>query len=132
MQADDLSLIALCKNDLEEMINICYDYSRKWRYTLNPTKTVVTVFGESSSRFSKMKSKCEWFLGSTTIREQPWYKHVGILRYANQRSVERTLISCGKLRGTFNSIVGVGLHPQSMNPLTGRKRYERIVLPSAL
>ena len=126
MQADDLALIALCKNDLEEMINICYDYSRKWRYTLNPTKTVVTVFGESSSRFSKMKSKRKWFLGS--IYEQPWYKHVGILRYANQRSVERTLISCRKLRGTFISIVGVGLHPQSMNPLTGRKIYERIVL----
>ena len=44
MQADDLALIALCKHDLEEMINICYDYSRKWRYTLNPTKTAVTVF----------------------------------------------------------------------------------------
>ena len=132
MQADDLALLSICKQDLDNMIKICYEYSIKWRYTLNPNKTVITVFKNSGKRPSKSERRRTWSLGDNTISEQAWYKHVGILLYSNLRTVERTLTACRKLRGTFVSIVGVGLHPHSMNPITGRKIYERIVLPSAL
>ena len=83
-------------------------------------------------RPSQSEPRRTWSLGDNTISEQAWYKHVGILLYSNLRTVERTLTACRKLRGTSVSIVGVGLHPHSMNPITGRKIYERIVLPSAL
>ena len=35
MQADDLALLSICKQDLDNMIKICYEYPIKWRYTLN-------------------------------------------------------------------------------------------------
>ena len=34
MQADDVALIALTKNDLYSMMHVCYEYSRKWREQL--------------------------------------------------------------------------------------------------
>ena len=132
MQADDLALLSICKQDLDNMIKTCYEYSIKWRYTLNPNNIVITVFRNSGKRPSKSEPRRTWSLGDNTISEQAWYTHVGILLYSNLRTVERTLTACRKLRGTFVSIVGVGLHPHSMNHITGRKIYERIVLPSAL
>ena len=132
MQADDLALLSICKQDLDNMIKTYYEYSIKWRYTLNPNKTVITVFRNSGNGPSKSEPRRTWSLGDNTISEQAWYKHDGILLFSNLRTVERTLTACRKLRGTFVSIVEVGLHPHSMNPITGRKNYERIVLPSAL
>ena len=132
MQADVLALLSICKQDLDNMIKICYEYSIKWRYTLNPNKTVITVFRNSMKRPSKSEPRRTWPLGDNTISEQAWYKHVGILLYSNLRTVERTLTACRKLKGILVSIVGVGLHPHSMNPITGRIIYERIVLQSAL
>ena len=37
MQADDVALVGLTKDDLSKMMTISYGYSRKWRYRLNPS-----------------------------------------------------------------------------------------------
>ena len=49
MQADDVALLALTKTDLDKMMAISFEYSCKWRYTLNPSKSVVIIFGESNN-----------------------------------------------------------------------------------
>ena len=47
MQAYDVALLALSVNDMQKMLNICFKYSSRWRYGLNPRKSVVLVFDES-------------------------------------------------------------------------------------
>ena len=34
MLADDVALLALAKHDLDSMMHVCYEYSRKFRYTI--------------------------------------------------------------------------------------------------
>ena len=38
MQADDVALLALTKAELDNMMQMSYQYSCTWRYTLNPSK----------------------------------------------------------------------------------------------
>ena len=53
MQADDVALLALTKTDLDKMMAIRFEYSCKWRYTLNPSKSVVIIFSESNNTTKK-------------------------------------------------------------------------------
>ena len=55
--ADDMILVSLSKNGLQKMMNICYEYSCKWRYLYNPSKCAVTVFNESRS----VNANRSWF-----------------------------------------------------------------------
>ena len=44
--ADDITLMATCKADLQTMFDAAYRYSNKWRYEYNPTKCAVMIFGK--------------------------------------------------------------------------------------
>ena len=46
MQVDDVALLALTQTDLDKMMAMSFEYSCKWRYTLNPSKSVVIIFGD--------------------------------------------------------------------------------------
>ena len=78
MQADDVALVALTKDDLNKMMTISYDYSRKWRYRLNPSKTVILVFGESPSEHKRLSKSRDWKLGNESVLELDEHKHVGV------------------------------------------------------
>ena len=69
MQADDVALLALTKSDLYAMMDVSYEYSRKWRYTLNQLKTIVLVFGETVSQHKRLSPHRKWTLGNKTVTE---------------------------------------------------------------
>ena len=79
MQADDVALIALTKNDLDNMMRISYEYSCRWRYSLNPSKTVVLVFGESRTQNKRLRKTRQLRLGNEPVTEANEHKHVGII-----------------------------------------------------
>ena len=41
--ADDISLVSLFKRGMQVMLNIAYEYSVKWRFNFNHTKTVMIL-----------------------------------------------------------------------------------------
>ena len=132
MQADDLALLANSKCDMDNMLlNICHQYSLKWRYDINPSKSNMIVFGETYKQ-GKLSVECEWKLCDVTIHESITGKHVGNILQSDIKSIERTLIACTKLRSTFISIVGVGAQAQFMHPISAKKLYLSIYLPRAL
>ncbi len=48
--ADDMVLASLSKQGLDAMMQMCYEYSIKWRYVYNPGKSAkVIVFSESAN-----------------------------------------------------------------------------------
>ena len=120
------------KRDMDQMLNICYNYSKKWRYMINPSKSNVIIFGESNNIQKMLCNERSWILGNSAIIENTDGKHVGIMLKNDMRSTDRTLNANKKLRASFMSIIGVGSHPDQLNPITSKKIYSSICLPRAL
>ena len=131
-QADDVVVLALSPAELQKMINICYNYTRKWRYKVNVQKTKVMVFGETTVTHRKLKIQRSWLIGNSQIEEVDSYKHVGVILNASFNNKDIVANACQKARGSFLSIVGLGGRGGGLNPLSSVKLYKRMVLPSAL
>ena len=46
--ADDVTLVAACKHDLQLLFDIAYQYSLKLRFKFNPKKCGVLIFGRGN------------------------------------------------------------------------------------
>ena len=132
MQADDVALLALTKAELDKMMDMSYRYSCTWRYTLNPSKTVVLVFGETLSRHKRLSSKRKWKLGNDSVCEKTEHKHVGIILSTTMKNTELISTSCQKMRSSFFSLIGSGLRPSTTSPLTLSKLFKTVCIPRAL
>ena len=132
MQAEDLSLLYSAKSDMDKMLNICNNYSKRWRYELNPSKSNILVFGESKQTQKRHSKERDWSISNSPIVENITGKHVGVLLQCDMKSTERTLSACRRLRSTFMSIVGIGANPDFMYPLTAKRLYLSICIPRAL
>jgi hypothetical protein len=67
MFEDDLTMLSRMKSGLDKMLRCASEYSNKWRFTFNATKTVVLTFGESHRERSVNRSITNWHLGSRVI-----------------------------------------------------------------
>jgi len=106
---------------LQKLIDICYDYSCRWRYKYNPIKYSVVIFNEPKRSYNIQHRY--WTLGSNSISETEDYTHLGInsIKYSNQlSSIESSSL---KLRSTLMSLVNVGICKNGLNPVTS---YENL------
>ena len=128
--ADDMVLFSLSKHGLDEMLNICYMYSLKWRFEYNPSKCTITVFNEMESEYKKCFRI--WNLGDEVIKEGTEYTHLGVIKdkycLLNQTMHDASI----KLRGTLLGITNSGISSGPLNPICLSKIYKSIVLPRAL
>ena len=74
--ADDMALLSLSCKALQKMINICFNYSKLWRFQYNPTKCSVVVFNETKRSFQKRSRS--WVIGTYEIMELEKVNHLGI------------------------------------------------------
>lgn len=128
--ADDMVLVSLSRNGLNAMLDICHQYSQKWRYKYNASKCNVIVFNEKPLDYTQHNRI--WKLGDEIIHECEDYTHLGIIcnKYMN---VETNVISaCSKLRRTFFGLTNTGINKFGFHPLTAKRIYESVVLPRAL
>ena len=128
--ADDMALLSFSKSGLQAMIDICYRYSIKWRFTYNSNKCSVVVFNETKYAYTSQTRILA--LGENFISEEVCYNHLGINLNKYLNFNENIDISCRKLRSTLLSLVNVGLHPEGLNPMTAYKIYKSVVIPKAL
>ena len=128
--ADDMCLVAYSKSSLDQMLNICHNYSRQWRYDYNASKCAVIVFNESARDY-KYQNRI-WRLGNELIPETTEYTHLGIAlnKYMNISSCITNANS--KLRSTFFSTISNGIYEDGTHPITSLKIYKSVVLPKAL
>lgn len=132
MQADDIALLSSNKHDMDAMMKICHDYSLKWRYSLNPSKSVVMVFGETQKAQKRLQHLRKWTLGGIPVQESTTHRHVGILLSSIMQNTERTVLASRKIRNAFFAVIGTGLHPSNVNPLTILKAFQSICIPRGL
>ena len=128
--ADDLTCLATSPKDLNGMLELVNSFSKKWRYTINSSKSRVIVFSRSRKRRHKYKDS--WRIGSSIIEESDNINHLGIRRASKGASTERTTHACRKGRGAFHALSNIGVRPRGLNPKTSVSLYTRVVLPSVL
>ena len=60
------------------------------------------------------------------------HRHVGLILSTTANNTERTLQATKMIRNTFFSLVGSGLHPSNINPITIVKTFQSVCLPRGL
>ena len=72
--ADDVTLLALFPSFLQTLMNLCHNYSLRWRYQFNHIKSGVVTFGDCKPIHSKLMKERKWLLGHTAVYELCEYK----------------------------------------------------------
>ena len=126
--ADDMVLVSVSKYGLQKMMDICFNYSVKWRYMYNPSKCAVIVFNEPKHFIANRL----WRLGDSVVNEVVDYTHLGVICNKFMKSSISIDDSCHKLKSTLLGLLNVGVHENGLRPFTSLKLYKSIVLPKAL
>ncbi len=129
-QADDITLLSVTKNGLDALMNICYGYSRRWRFNYSAKKSAVLVFNETD--LARERSKRSWFLGTIAVSEVTVYTHLGVNITKSLSTTQRVTDICRKLKSTFFSSTNLGIHEGGFHPITSATIYKSIVLQRAL
>ncbi len=132
MFADDLTMLARMKSGLDKMLGCALEYSNKWRFTFNETKTVILTFGESYRERSVNHSIRDWQLGSRVISEKESWFNLGKIWHINNES--SAFISKPVTRGREAGMVlmKMGAHYGGLNPIISVELWKRIGIPKIL
>ena len=75
---DDITLLVLHPSFLSVLMDMCHQYSIKWRYEFNHTKCGVVAFGEFKALHFQSMNEREWKLGNDIVDEVCEYKNLGV------------------------------------------------------
>lgn len=135
MFADDIALVAENKSDLLKLMDIAYQYSRKWRFSFNYDKCAVVVFNNKPAECMTY-GKCEvgdcycgyhWVLGKSLIRQESSYKYLGVeldTRLSQEDFRQRVV---AKARGNVSKVWRMGMQYGSLSVKAGVNLYEALV-----
>ena len=130
--ADDICLIALHQSLLKILINKCHNYSKKWRYEFNHSKSGVVIFGETKPVHCKSMKECEWVLGDDTVEELYEYKYLGVLKNYCGSFVSNVSDNIDKTCKKAGMIFSSNFDHRKTNPLVYVKFWRQACLPSLL
>ena len=127
--ADDMCLVSYSKTAMDKMMNICFQYSCRWRFDYNARKCAVVVFNEGRK---DVNCRRKWCLGPEEVPEKVCYTHLGIdifkdLNIDNCIAEAKKKITC-----TFFGLVGCGRAEDGIHPLTLLNIYKSVVIPKGL
>ncbi len=66
-------------------------YATRWRYSFNPIKTKLLVFGESPISRKRLRATRSWFLGPAAVHEFDTTTHLGIVLSVSRSSLDHTV-----------------------------------------
>ena len=78
--ADDTSLLSIYPSFLNAFMQICYNYSLKWWYEFNHSKSGVVAFGETRLVHCIAMKERKWILGNDDVNELYEYKNLGVVK----------------------------------------------------
>ena len=61
-------------------MNICYEYSVKWRYECNHVKSGIVTFGEVKRVYCQSINESDWVPGNVPVDELYEYKNLGFVK----------------------------------------------------
>ena len=130
--ADDIAILSTRVKGLQIMLNCLENYSFKWHFEFNPSKTTVITFGETTQIRNRLTNSRSWTLYGVPIKEKQSWPHVGIELSGNFSSLKRTLDACAKAKSTMACLSNLGLRHNALNPICGANLWRSVVIPTAL
>ena len=128
--ADDMVLVSYSKYGMDQLLNICFEYSIKWKYRYNNRKCSVVVYNESKSEYQRSSRK--WMLGHNSVDESTKYKHLGFCCDKYLSLDENIKDASNKIKGTLLNLINCGIYEGGFNPITSHHLYITVVLPKAI
>jgi hypothetical protein len=126
--ADDVALISNNPLELQTMIDIVVDFSKREGYLLQPTKSVVL----------QVKSKCKsmeinegfWKLNDCNMPIVTQASHIGIQKSENCPTMTTVTENIRKARRALYSLMGTGLHGEDgIDPETAMSMIRAFISP---
>lgn len=123
--ADDMSLIATAPWALQAMFQIVYEYSYKWRYSINPSKSQIIIAHQRAQSMVPF----QWCLDGHVIPVVESAKHLGIIISSSPSTIKRTTNAITSSRSAFYALTAVGARHTCINPCTSLHLYKTLSLP---
>ena len=130
--ADDITLLSIYRTFLSTFMNMCYEYSIKWRYEFNHLKSGIVTFGETKRVHSEAMKVRNWTLGSESVRELYEYKNLGVVKnYIGSFSTNADE-NIEKTRKKAGMIFSSNFDRRKVSPLIYIKFWREAYLPTLL
>ena len=94
--ADDITLLCSQVSGLQSMLRSVEEYSKRWRFEFNPSKTVEVTFGKSVRTYNSFKNNRQWQLNDCAIKMRQSCKHVGMILAGDDSQKEQGKVAAKK------------------------------------
>ena len=101
--ADDVTVFCATACGLQKPINICHEYSQRWRFKFGIKKTKCMCIGKS------LLPEFKWYLGSSPISKEPNMEILGNVFNENYKFTEHIQSRIRKCRQSFYSLTKCGM-----------------------
>ena len=128
--ADDIMLLATYPTFLSTFMNLCYEYSIRWRYEFHNDKSGIVTFGETKRIHRQSFKQRNWVLCNETVDGRYEYKNLVVVKsYVGSFSsdVEDNI---DKTRKKAGMIFASGFERRKVNPFVYIKFWRQVCLPS--
>ncbi|CAG2232446.1 unnamed protein product [Mytilus edulis] len=126
--ADDIALLACNPLDIQTMVDIAVDFSKREGYHLQPSKSVILPV---KSKAKSMETNLGfWKLNDTVMPVVDKASHIGITRSQNNSAQTTVDENLKKTRRAIYSLMGTGLHGENgLDPETSIAMLRTYILP---
>lgn len=122
--ADDITLLARCKTDLQTLFDIAYEYSVKWHFRFNPEKCITLVFGKDRQKDMNIT------LGGYKIKESKSEPHLGgVLATTAAKEQEYINLRIDACQNMCYASQSLGSSSVPVTPVILSKLYHSVCLP---
>jgi len=134
MFADDIVLIAEDREALKMLMEISFQYSRKWRFSFNYDKCSVVIYNNErklAPTYGSCVDKCtcgyHWLLGNKLIKQEYVYKYLGMELDTQLTQGEFRKRIHDKARVNVKRVWAMGMRHGSLSVLAGINLYKALV-----
>ena len=113
-------------------MQICYDYTLKWRYEFNYSKIGVVAFGKMREVHCTAMKECKWILDDDNVEELYEYKNLGALKNYIGSFSSNVEENIDKTRKKAGMLFSVNFDRHEVNILVYIKVWRHACLPSLL
>ena len=116
--ADDVLLLSNLPSEMQAMLKVNSEYSKRHKYEIHPTKSTVTPLYQPKS---KQTTREEWNLAGNSVPIEPQFTHLG-LKWKAGRARPNISKCVTAARRTAYSLLGAGLHGRNgLDPMTSMR-----------
>ena len=132
--ADDIVLLSLNNSDMQEMLDILFDYAGDHRFQIHPVKSNAIIKTVGKRKIDSVAENLnELILGDNTLHFKSETPHLGLTRSNSDENKINIEERRALARRTLCSLIKTGVHDTNgLNPRTSCKICQVYVIPRLL